>query len=384
MINYKVYTSFKELPDCWDAFVFHDVFLQSNYIQALQQASPNNIQWFYLGVFDADVLVGIAIIQRVQLYLKDMFRQTKVSCVKSFFQDLVSKVLKGNVLVVGNLTHTGQHGLFFNQDKISQPQFLEAILSALSDIEKMIKTNQNKKIRVIMFKDYFENDSIHLQQTIFDSLKLHKVTAQPNMMLFIRPEWINIDNYIENLNKKYRDRYKRARKKLSALHTVELNMETIQAESKTLYMFYRNVSNNAKFNTFLLPENHFYSLKYHLKENFKVYGYYLNDKLIGFYSLILNNENLETYFLGYDEAYQYTNQLYLNMLYDMLMFGIYNRFKTVVYARTAMEIKSSIGAEAKPMLVYMKHTTPFLNSILKQLFKLMNPMQDWEERHPFK
>ena len=93
---------------------------------------------------------------------------------------------------------------------------------------------------------------------------------------------------------------------------------------------------------------------------------------------------METYFLGYDEAHQYPNQLYLNMLYDMLKFGIENRHETVVYARTAMEIKSSIGAKAKPMVVYMKHTNPFLNTILKQVFKLMNPLQDWEKRHPFK
>ena len=105
---------------------------------------------------------------------------------------------------------------------------------------------------------------------------------------------------------------------------------------------------------------------------------------MGFYTLILNNDALETYFLGYDEEHQYPNQLYLNMLYDMLKFGIENKFSSVVYARTAMEIKSSIGAEAKPMLVYLKHTNSFLNAILKQIFKLMNPSHDWEERHPFK
>ena len=72
------------------------------------------------------------------------------------------------------------------------------------------------------------------------------------------------------------------------------------------------------------------------------------------------------------------------MLYDMLEFAINNKFKTVVYARTAMEIKSSVGAEAGPMVVYLKHTNGFLNAVLKQIFKLMNPSEDWHERHPFK
>ena len=384
MIHYNVYNSFNNLPDGWNALVKHDLFLQSEYLQALEEASPNNIQLFCIAVFKDNVIVGVAITQRVQLYLKDIFRQTKVSCVKTFFQDLVSKVLKGNILVVGNLTHTGQHGIFFNEETISQPQFFEAIFSALSDIKATIKSNQNKTIRMIVLKDYFEEDVIHLEKDSFDTAKLHQAFVQPNMIMSLNTNWLTIDDYTASLNKKYRDRYKRARKKLNSIKSVELNLEEVKNHTLELHSFYMNVSNNAEFNTFLLPENHFYRLKLRLQENFKVYGYFLKDKLVGFYTLILNNNALETYFLGYDSEHQYPNQLYLNMLYDMLKFGIENKFKSVVYARTAMEIKSSVGAKPKPMVVYLKHTNGFLNAILKQIFKLMNPSQHWEERHPFK
>ena len=84
----------------------------------------------------------------------------------------------------------------------------------------------------------------------------------------------------------------------------------------------------------------------------------------GSITLILNGKNLETYFLGYDKAHQYPNQLYLNMLYDMVKFGIENKFSSIVYARTAMEIKSSVGAKPKAMVVYLKHTNRFMNAIL--------------------
>lgn len=384
MIQFKIYKSTNSLPKDWDTLVNHDVFLQTSYLKAAQQATPNNIHWFYIGVFKDNVLVGIAIVQRVQLYLKDIFRQTQVYCIKTFFQDLLSKVLKGNVLVVGNLTHTGQHGIFFKNESISQTQFIKTIFLALEVIEKKIKTEQNKKIRAIMLKDYFINDSIHKAEQIFNSKKLYKVTVQPNMVLDVKGEWLAFNHYTASLTKKYRDRYKRARKKLNSIKAVELTLEDIKNHTPKLHKLYMNVSNNAKFNTFILPENHFYALKVHLKENFKVFGYFLKDSLVGFYTLILNNNALETYFLGYDKEHQYPNQLYLNMLYDMLDYGIKHKFKTVVYARTAMAIKSSVGAEAKPMMVYTKHTNWFLNTIFKQIFRLMNPSQDWEERHPFK
>lgn len=381
---YQIYNTVSNLPDSWDALVKHDIFLQSDYLKALEHSAPANIRCYYVGIFKEETLVGVAIIQRVQLYLKDMFRNSQVSCAKDFLKDQVSKILKGNILVVGNLMHTGQHGIYFQKESISQQDYLECVFQALEVIEKEIKLDQNKTIRALVFKDYFLKDDIHTQTDFFNKHKLYQVAVQPNMMMDVRSNWNTFQDYISDLNKKYRDRYKRARKKFNGIVSRELALEDIQTHEKQLYNLYFNVSDNAKFNTFILSENHFYQLKFQLKDNFKVFGYFLNNQLVGFYTLLLNGTDLETYFLGYDCEHQYPNQLYLNMLYDMAEFGINNNFKNIVYARTAMEIKSSVGAEAKPMVMYLKHTNSVLNALLSQIFGLMNPEQNWEPRHPFK
>lgn len=383
MKSYKIYYQVENLPDSWDGLVAHDIFFKKTYLKALETASPSNMQTFYVGVFNEDALVGCAIIQRVQLYLKDMFRTINVSCIKGFFRDAVSKVLKGNILVVGNLSHTGQHGLFFQKEKISQTVFLNVVCDALETIKSQIKANQNKTIRIVMFKDYFLDDSIHSETPSFHQQKLHKVQVQPNMVLKLQPNWLSLTDYVNALTKKYRSRYRTARKKLDGIQIIEIGLEAIKTHENTIHKLYLNVSNHAKFNTFILPENHFFALKLQLENRFRVFGYFLKDQLIGFFTLIENEKQLETYFLGYEEAFQYKNQLYLNMLYAMLEYGINNRFESIVYARTAMEIKSSIGAKPKPMLIYIKHTNSFINAIFKQVFKFMNLKQTWEERHPF-
>lgn len=383
MKSYKVYHAVARLPESWNRLVAHDVFLQTSYLKALEEASPNNIQLFYVGIFDSDVLVGVAIIQRVQLYLKDMFRTINVSCIKEFFRDAVSKILKGNILVVGNLTHTGQHGMFFQKEIISQKVYLSLVCEALESIKNGIEMNQQKIIRAIMFKDYFLENALHLETDFFKKHKLYKVNVQPNMVLKLHPNWLSLSHYVNALNKKYRDRYKTARKKLNGIACSELNLEAIKTHSNRLHELYLNVSNHAQFNTFVLPENHFYSLKLQLENRFKVFGYFLDNELIGFFTLIENDKHLETYFLGYDEAHQYKNQVYLNMLYNILEFGINNHFETIVYARTAMEIKSSVGAKPVSMVIYIKHTNRFINALLKRIFSLMNSKQEWEERHPF-
>ena len=312
-----------------------------------------------------------------------MFRQSSPSALKTFFRDVVSSILKGNVLVIGNLTHTGQHGIAFNKTKINTNDYLETILKAVSILKDDIKRESGKTIRAILLKDYFLTDEIHKAKAVFQCNNLNLVKVQPNMMLDIKPNWLKMEDYIKSLNKKYRIRYNRARTKFSNIERRELDLETVKFNSIELHALYLNVSNNAKFNTFVLPENHFYSLKKELGQNFKTYGYYIKNQLIGFYTLILNNDVLETYFLGYDSEHQYQNQLYLNMLYDMLNFAIDNRFKTIVYARTAMEIKSSVGAKPMDMVMYMKHTNGLFNELLKGVFNFMKPNQKWEERHPF-
>lgn len=385
MIEFKIYTAVKDLPIIeWNGLTRHDIFLQTHYLEAFEKVCPNTICAYYVGVFNRKELVGVAVIQRVQLYLKDMFRHEGATRFKEAIQNILSKFLKGNILVVGNLTHTGQHGIFVDQTKISQTQFIEKIFEACDELSKWIRINRKRKIRLILFKDYFKNDSIHLEQSVFELRRFYKMQVQPNMIMKPRKNWLSTQDYVADMTTKYRSRFNRARQKRQSIIIKELDLEEINTHTIDLYKLYKNVSKNASFNTFILPKNHFLTLKEYLLSNFKVFGYYLNNELIGFYTLILNNKSLETYFLGYDSEHQHRNQLYLNMLYDMAGYAINNQFESVVYARTAMEIKSSVGAQPEPMFIYLKYMNPIVNALLKPIFSFMNPSQDWEQRHPFK
>ncbi|MCK8481751.1 GNAT family N-acetyltransferase [Psychroserpens algicola] len=384
MIHYKLYNSVADLPNSWDELHVDDIFLKTPFLKALENSSPTNISTYFLGVFVSDSLVGIATIQRVEMYLDDVFRKTSNQFFKRCGKMLISKIVKGNALIVGNLMHTGQHGLFFDSSALSQDEFLNCISEGIKELTTTIKKNYGKKIRIIGFKDYFENDSIHHSTSFFRSHKLYKAKVQPNMIFDVSPDWNSPEDYVSAFNKKYRRRYKTARKKCTDIHCKELNLQDVKTFSKTLYELYENVSDNAGVNSFKLHQNHFYSLKLQLQDTFKVFGYFLNDDLVGFYTLIRNHDKLETYFLGYKQDLQHQYQMYLNMLFDMVFYGISNQYKTVIFARTAMEIKSSVGAQPHDMYIYLKHTNNVIaNTILKLVVKYANPIRDWEERHPF-
>jgi len=384
LIHFKLYHSAVDLPNSWDTLPIQDIFLKTGFLKALEYSSPANISTYFLGVYSSQNLVGIAIIQRVEMYLDDVFRKTSNQFFKRCGKFLISKIVKGNALIVGNLMHTGQHGLYFNSEHISQDVFMSQVSLGLQALKKIIKENFSKKIRIIGFKDYFENDVIHLNKNFFKKENLYKTQAQPNMIFVVRDTWTLPEHYIADFNKKYKKRYKTARKKGVDIVSKEFGLDDIKNYSVQIYDLYENVSDNARVNSFKLHKKHFYQLKKELKDNFKVYGYFLDEQLIGFYTLIINYDKLETYFLGYNQELQHKYQIYLNMLFDMASFGIQHKCKEVVFARTAMEIKSSIGAKPFNMYIYLKHTNNIIaNTVLKLVVKYANPVRDWEERHPF-
>lgn len=73
----------------------------------MEEATPKTICPYYISVFNDKVLLGISMIQRVELYARDKFRTESTSKWNAIFRDSISRILKGNILVIGNLTHAG-------------------------------------------------------------------------------------------------------------------------------------------------------------------------------------------------------------------------------------------------------------------------------------
>ena len=158
-------------------------------------------------------------------------------------------------------------------------------------------------------------------------------------------------------------------------------MANLQKEIHALYL---SVAGNAPFNTFYLRDNHFLVMKEKLGANFIFCGYFFNNELVGFNTMIRNGRDIDTYFLGYNEMFQKTHMLYLNMLYDMISYAANNRFGKIVFARTALEIKSSVGAKPQLLFGMIRHCNRLINLLMPKLFSYFEPDVPWQQRHPFR
>lgn len=379
VLTNSIYTSVEELPESWDALAVDSIFLQKKYLKVLELSKPDNMACFFIGFYENEQLVGIALAQFLDLNKLTSFGE-RDKCFKTTVRNFVFKKFCSHVLFIGNNMLTGQNAFRFDS-KINSESQSDALLSALEDLKSQFKKN-GKPIHIISFKDFEKESSEKLATNGMGSY--FQFSAQPNMVFDIRETWKTEQDYLQALNKKYRDQYKRARKKLVGIDKKKLSLEDIILHEDTLYNLYAHVAKNAPFNTFFLAKNHFRVLKEQLGADFLFYGYFLEEKLIGFSTLIKNGTVMDTYFLGYDHEIQKEKMLYLNMLYDMVAYSINKGFKEIIFARTALEIKSSIGAKAVDMYGFVKHETAIIDSCIGRIFNYLEPKTEWKERNPFK
>jgi hypothetical protein len=376
-LSFSIYTSSAALPEGWDVIAQKNIFLSAGYLSILEKAAPENMECYFIGLFSGDKLCGIALAQYINLWGINTFVEEK----KNFsLKDYVFRKFSSHVLVIGNNMLTGQNAYLLNES-IAETDALQLFRKAL----EQLKREYRKKciyINLLAIKDFNSNELPDFKTAGYKGY--YQFCTQPNMIFDIKKDWHSIDDYLTDLNTKYRTQYNRARKKAEGIEKRKLTLKEINLHQKRIHDLYMTVARNASFNTFHLPENHFEIFKQQLQDNFFFYGYFLNEELVGFSTLIRNGCDMDTYFLGYDDTIQKEKMLYLNMLYDMVGYAIKKHFKHVIFARSAMEIKSSVGARAEEVYGIIKHTNPLLNLFMAKLFPYFDPKIEWKERNPFK
>jgi hypothetical protein len=373
--TFKKYKSSSEIPNNWNEVIGqHNIMLSKGYFVTLETSCPENMRCFYVGFFSADELIGGALFQYLNFIEHKTFQKEEAFCnVKNF----VAKKLSKNVMILGNNMLTGQNGFYFDAEKITIEKVIPLLDEAVQEMQR-----QEGKTSLIIYKDYQASFVKYFQGKNHQSF--YKFSVQPNMILRLKENWLTFDDYLNAFSTKYRTRAKSAKKKITGIEKIEMHLHDIKFHQKKMNILYQNVAENAPFNTFFLTENHFESMKESLEDDFRVFGYYLNEKLIGFYTLILNNRDIDTYFLGYDKELQKEKQIYLNMLLDMVEFGINEKFHRIIFGRTALEIKSTIGAQPVEIFGLIKHNNLLINTFIEKIFISLNPAIEWIQRKPFK
>lgn len=366
-----------------------NIFFSIPFLELIEKNPPHGIKPFYAILSKDSKDIGVLSLQLKEIDLSESMNFEEGFKKQNFLQKLsfstkkaATKIAKFNTLICGNVLLTGEYGFHFDDKTILYKEQFNIVELALDAILKLLKKNGYKAGPVLM-KDYYKDKEFALNN--LNNSKFSEFAVQPNMILNIHEDWKTFDNYLTAIKSKYRVRAKRAFKKLGPDVTKRhLTKEDIIQYQLRIFDLYKETASDADFNLFTLPVNYFQLLTEYLGDKIKIVGYFIEDEMIGYYTILFNTEYMEAHYLGYDKSKNGQRQIYLNMLFDLIKEGIDHQVNKIQFARTALEIKSSVGAIPYEMLCYLKHKTGLINAVLPKLLPHMVPVKEWKPRSPFK
>lgn len=380
-VSVSFYESIDQVITEWTTRSPESIFFSHDFLKALEVSPPSDSQYRYALYYRGDTPIGLSYFQIKTIRLDESLRfedhpdMTSAQRVTNHVKKSVAGRFRAYTMVVGNLTLTGNYGMYFPDMSASQ-QF-ELVEEAVELILPILRS-QKIKIRAVMYKDFKSAEQMA------DMPKYTQFSVQPKMTVHFKEEWSTVDDYLAAMKSKYRVRYRRARTKAEALDKRLLSLTEIKSLESDIHRLYKHVSDQADFNLFLLKPDYFYQLQKHLGDSMRTIGYFLDGQMVGFYTAISNGKALDAHFLGYDPVYNGSMQLYLNMLYDLVEEGFRQGARKVDMSRTALEIKSSVGAVPEDLHLYLRLTNETLNKYTPKLLAYFTPEEKWKPRSPFK
>jgi len=377
----EIYDSIEEAAQKWSLQAPSDnEFLGIPYFRFLEGNPPKGLSFRYLVFYKKNEVIGISVCQLVQLRIGDALSNIELPAYQQRVNGWILKLANMNAIIAGNLLLTGDYGCDFNSSINATTQY-KLLEEGLEQLNKHLK-KQDHLTSLLIIKDIPADKQSQIKTSI--GKQYNEFSLQPNMILPIKEDWNSFEDYLGAMTSKSRMRAKRAFKLGNALERKELTIESIEAFLPQIDKLYKHIADKAGFNVVYLSGHYFKAFKEHFPERFRVFGYFLDNELVAFYTTFLNHHELEAHYLGFDEINNRKYQIYLNILFDLVKIGIDSQVEKINFARTALEIKSSVGAIPDELYFYGKHTNAIKNQMFTPILSYFQPKVEWKPRSPFK
>lgn len=368
----------------WDEFVSgSSPFLQSRYCEVLDKSLGESLVYRYVVFKRNGEWIGVAPMQVTDAITSKLESNLPEdhTLVKLLVQGLSfgRKKLEFKVLVVGNSFISGEHGYHFHPD-IPVKEVARLIHEATLKVEQRQKA-EGKAISATIIKDFI--GLTKKADAAFGSYGYFDFQVDPNMVMPILPNWKSFDDYLSDLNSKFRTKAKAALRRSSEVEVVDMNEVEISKHSKDIQKLYDEVYSRADFKLGHLTPETFIQMKAKLEDHFMFKGYFYQGKLIAFQTGFMCQNVLEAHMVGIDYSLNQELAVYQTMLYTYIKEGIKNKVGFINFGRTAMEIKSTVGATDQRLHCFIRHRKSIPNKFLGMLFGFVKPTEH-ELRNPWK
>jgi hypothetical protein len=376
-----LYTSIEECGDKIDRLEVPSILLRSAYLRAIESSLGKDMGFRYLLFFTGAEIKGFSYCQIYPFNAKKSFKIYREKHNNSNgIKSVLAKWVNFKALVSGNLLLTGQYGYYFDPEW--RVNSLDVLLRSWQQLFEK-EAREDCDVSVMFAKDFDEN----LYGQELEYLAVHsyfKFSVQPSMVLEIGSDWNAMEDYLTALKSKYRVRVNQALRKRTDLHTVTLGLSDLMERHDEMQDLLNQVLDESDFRIVHFNVQYIIEVKKKLGPLFEIRGHFMGKKLVGFMTYFIDGDRVLAHFTGFNVGLNKKLDLYLNMLIDLIDESIKAKLRYLDFSRTALEIKSSVGATPIPMINFLKHRNKTMNKILPNIFNTLYQQEEWVQRRPFR
>ncbi|MEM7658026.1 MAG: hypothetical protein AAF399_18010 [Bacteroidota bacterium] len=279
-------------------------------------------------------------------------------------------LLQGNALLTTEQNFCASPQLTQDQLGCIQAEVLHQIQSAFPELDG------------VLYKDV-PSTQTHLHDSLTQA-GFYPIQAEPEMRLSLPAEWEEFADYRSALKSKYRQRLKSTYKKSLPLEVRLMNAEEVLNHQREIIALFKQVANEEKFHLALPGPAYFFRILKAEPNQVQCFGYWDKQRLVSFAFLLKNtHQGHIAHFIGMEPRRNQIQKVYLRMLYDQIGQSLQDQANQLSMGRTAMEIKSTIGATPVELTNYFWVRASWFRRFLARFVPQL-PSLDWTQRHPFK
>lgn len=362
-----------------------NVFLSLPYLSALEQGGPSDAEYHYALLKSGKKVLGFYYFQLLPFRfsaLEDMIRDKPyrrlLQTVKSLLDAYLfrtSSQRKSVLLVCGNMCVSGDHGL----GGVHKTTLSELLPGVLQELLRSIGHTHRVIAQVV--KDAPEsNDPFG---AALKSKRFFALDMDPVMKLFFPQDVTDLERYKAALSSKYRVRMNQTRKRIEDCEWRDLSLVEMKRYRDTMQALYKAVQDKAPLKIVQVNMDYLLALKKNLDAGMRCSALFSGDRMLAFTTGILNGEEYEAHHIGLDYDENRNRSLYLNILFRYIEMALDANAKSVCFGRTALEMKTTVGAVPVYFNAYMKLSNGFLNGFVRCLLPDPAP-HNWIPRSPFR
>ncbi len=388
LYNFKIYNTIVAVPsDIWSSITHDAMFMRIAYFKALENSKISGLQMRYVVVEKGSEPIAALQIQILNVADKDLNGvinlKEKGWLLNNLHNPLNQLMFKcggerpNYLICCGSLLVSGEYGIC-----VSGKETLFETGELLPEIVKSVKHSfPDASYCGCMVKDFFDNAPVDL---VLNHQNYFELPMDPEMIFYVRDEWKSFQDYLASLSAKYRLKANNSLSRTAHLEKRFLSLREIKEYGTQIMQLYDNVQKRAAIQLIKVSDSYFINLKKEMPEQFYLKAFFDEDKPVAFTSgFHVSGGHHEAHFIGIDYSLNTSLQLYQNILYSYIDDAIQMKSKHLYFGRTAMEIKTTVGAKAFPLHSYFRLENKVMNKMAKTILKHI-PEQSWIPRNPFK